>query len=156
MQEHVKIQRLLDLLKLLSTNKSHSVSELAQKIQVDERTIYRYLSSFDKAGLFVEKKNGYYRLERKSPYQRELSQLLHFSEEEAEILYTAIESIEKDNTIKINLRDKLFALYDSDRISYPIIKQEDSQNVRLIIEAIEKKKLIRVINYKSSNSGKIY
>lgn len=155
MQEHVKIERLLTILKLLSSNIGYSYKQLSERVDVTERTIRRYLKSFEIAGLFVENNNGYFRLEKSTPYHKDIYSLLHFSEEEANLLNEAINNIEQDTYSKINLRDKLFALYNSDRINYPIIKKEDSGNVKLIIEAIRAKKQIRLINYKSSNSETI-
>ncbi len=155
MKEHEKIQRLIYLLKLLSSNIGYSHKMLAEKIGVVERTIRRYINSCEKAGLVLNKTNGYFRLEKNTPHFREISSLLHFSDEEAVLLNEAINKIELNSTSTINLRNKLFALYNSDRINYPIIKKEDSGNVKLIIEAIRAKKQIRVINYKSSNSGTV-
>ncbi len=153
MQEHIKIERLLTILKLLSSNIGYSYKQLTERVGVTERTIRRYLKSFETAGLFVENNNGYFRLEKGTPYHKDICSLLHFSEEEANLLNEAINSIEQDTYSKINLKDKLFALYNSDRINYPIIKKEDSGNVKLIIEAIRAKKQIKLLNYKSSNSG---
>ena len=155
MEEHVKVERLLTVLKLLSSNVGYSFSQLSEKLEVSERTIRRYLKSFEKAGLFVENNNGYYRLEKNAPYQKEISDLLHFSDEEAILLNEAINNIERNTSTKITLKDKLFALYNSDRVNYPIIEKEDSGNVRLIIEAIREKKQIKLVNYKSSNSGTV-
>jgi predicted DNA-binding transcriptional regulator YafY len=155
MEEHVKIERLLYILKLLSSNVGYSYEELAERIDVTERTIRRYLKSIEKVGLFIENHNGYFRLEKNSPYYKEINSILHFSEEESVLLHKAINNIEATTLTKMNLRDKLFALYNSDRINYPIIKKEDSGNVKLIIEAIQAKKQIKLINYKSSNSGRI-
>ncbi len=154
-KEHVKIERLLNLLKLLSSNLGYSYEELSEKLGVTERTIRRYINSFKKAGLFVDNKNGYLKLEKNKPYHQEISSLLHFSTEEALLLDEAINSIEASTLTNINLKNKLFALYNSDRINYPIFKKEDSGNIKLINEAIENKKQIKLIGYKSSNSGTI-
>jgi len=155
MEEHKKIQRLLEILKLLSSNIGYNYSQLQDKLNLTERTIRRYLKSLELAGLFVENNNGYFRLEKNSPYRKDINALLHFSDEEAVLLNEAINTVEKDTQIKINLTNKLFALYNSDRINYPIVKKEDSGKAKLIIEAIRQKKKIKLINYKSSNYGKI-
>lgn len=153
--DHVKVERLLKIIQLLSSNIGYSITQLAERIEVSERTIQRYLRSFTKAGLLLHKKNGYYKFERKTPYFKDINDLLHFSEEEAVILNEAINSIESSCLTKQNLKDKLFSLYNIDQIAYPAIKKEDSGNVRLIIEAIRNKKSVKLIGYKSANSGTI-
>lgn len=154
MKEHVKIERLLQLLKLLSSNIGYDYEELAERIGVTERTIRRYLKSFERAGFFVENNNGYFRLEKTRSITKDINSVLHFSEEEAVILHNAINSIEASSLTKVNLREKLFALYNSDRINYPIIKN-DSGKIKDIITAIREKNSIIIQKYKSSNSSKI-
>ncbi len=152
-KEHVKVKRILNLLKYLSSNISYSLAELSEKINVSERTVRRYINSFEKAGLFIEKNNGFYRLKRMN-YYNDINSILHFSEEEALLLNNAINAIESSSLTNINLKNKLYALYNSDRVNYPILKQSDSPKVKIIINAIENKKKVQLI-YKSSNTGKI-
>lgn len=154
-KEHIKIERLLNLLKLLSSNLGYTYADLSERIGVTERTIYRYINSFKKNGLFIEKKNGYIRLEKNKSFNKDISSLLHFSKEEALLLDEAINSIEATTLTNRNLKNKLFALYNSDRINYPIFDGENSGKLKLISEAIEQKKLIKLIDYKSSNSGSV-
>lgn len=155
MEEHVKIERLLKILQLLSSNVGYNYRQLSEKLGVTERTIRRYLKSFEKAGLFLENNNGYFRFEKNKPNNKDITSLLHFTEEEAEILYEAINSIEKSTLTKINLRDKLYALYNSDRISYPIVHTENSEKVRKLLHAIRQKNQVELINYRSSNTSLI-
>jgi len=152
---HVIVGRLIKLLTLLSSNVGYRIGYLVENIGVTERTIYRYLSSLKNAGLLIELKNGYYRIEKNSSHHKDFSKLLHFSQEESVILLNSIHNIEPDSLTKQNLKEKLYALYNSDRINYPIVNKADAGNVKIILEAINNRKFIRLINYKSSNTGQI-
>jgi len=87
---------------LLSGIKSYSASELAEKYNVSERTIHRYISTFRKAGFVIEQQNGYYRIVQMDNAFRKISDLLHLSEE-AWILSKAIHAISDNNFFKTNL-----------------------------------------------------
>lgn len=82
-----KIQRLLRLLMLLTGTRRYALAELQERFQMSERTIYRYLDTIEEAGFVVDRKDGTYRLSTETPPTKSLSNLLHFSEEEAYIFY---------------------------------------------------------------------
>jgi predicted DNA-binding transcriptional regulator YafY len=44
--EQPKIERMLRLLKLLTANNRYTISDLANRLQTSDRTIYRYIDSF--------------------------------------------------------------------------------------------------------------
>ena len=79
-----KLERMLRLMKLLSSNVDYSVDELAQKMGLSFKTIYRYLDSFKEAGFVVYKQRGsVYKLAQMPIKGVELERLVYFSEEEA-------------------------------------------------------------------------
>lgn len=49
-----KIERLLRLMKMLSSNVNYTIGELAKKLGMSPRTIYRYIDTFKNAGFTVE------------------------------------------------------------------------------------------------------
>ena len=54
-----KIERMLRLLALLSGNIEYTVDELAGKLEMSQRTIYRYIDTFKAAGFSVETVRDY-------------------------------------------------------------------------------------------------
>ena len=60
------------------------------------------------AGFIVRKTNGCYSLDKSSPYFKDISTLVHFTEEEAYILKRAIESVDGNTSLKQNLKEKLY------------------------------------------------
>lgn len=150
-----KIERMLRLMMMLTANTKYTVEELAQKLDTSPRTIYRYIDTFKEAGFMVMKSGPYFKLDKRSRYFKDISQLIHFTEEEAYILNSAIESIDPTNAIKQNLKAKLASVYDFRMLAECVVKGEIAKNVNAIIEAIEEKKQIVLKDYTSAHSKKV-
>ena len=160
MSKQPKIQRVLELLLMLNCKYGRSMKYLGEMLNVGERTVYRYIETIRDAGFVVDKKESegktYYYINKKQTEQQDISELLHFSKEEAYILSKAIHSIDQENELKTNLIKKLYSLYDFDRVAVPIIKKENSGNVHALTQAINDKKQVVLSNYHSSHSGSTY
>lgn len=150
-----KIERMLRLMMLLTANNRYTVEELSSKLDTSIRTIYRYIDTFKEAGFLINKSGDHFRIDKRSKYFKDISQLVHFTEEEAYILNSAIESIDPTNTIKQNLKAKLASVYDFKMLAECVIKGENARNVNSIIEAIENKKQIVLHNYTSAHSKNV-
>ena len=103
-----KLDRQLRLMMILTGNHSLTLAQIAERFDTTGRTIYRYIDTFREAGFVIKKVDGYYRIDKSSPYFKDISSLVHFTEEEAYILKSAIESIDENNLIKQNLKKKLY------------------------------------------------
>ena len=108
-----KLERLLRLMKLLTANTTYDIDQLAERLQMSRRTVYRYIDTFREAGFVIKKSGNCIRLDKESPHFRDISQLVHFTEEEAVILKSAIENIDDTNMLKQNLKRKLYSVYDN-------------------------------------------
>lgn len=150
-----KLDRLLRLMKMLTGNRSYSVQQLADRFDTTQRTIYRYIDTFRDAGFVIKKQDKIYRIDKSSPYFNDISSLIHFTEEEAYILKSAIESIDENNLMKQNLKKKLYTVYDYKILAETVVKGKDSLNINRIIQAIEEKKQILLRNYSSANSHEV-
>lgn len=51
-----KLERLLRLMKLLTANTTYNVDQLAERLQMSRRTIYRYIDTFREAGFVIKKR----------------------------------------------------------------------------------------------------
>ena len=49
-----KIERMLRLMKMMSGNINYSVEELSEKLEMSDRTIYRYIDTFKNSGYVGE------------------------------------------------------------------------------------------------------
>ena len=150
-----KVERLLRLMKMLTANVNYTVEDLSTRFNVSVRTIYRYIDTFREAGFVIKSKDTIFRIDKSSPYFKDISHLVHFTEEEAYILKSAIESINETNLLKQNLKKKLYTLYDYKIMAETVTKGRHAENVNKIIEAIEAQKQIKLINYSSGNSNKV-
>ncbi len=147
-----KIDRLLRILKMLTGNTSANISQLAQRLGISERSVYRYIDTFREAGFVIRKKGDIFRIDKSSPYFRDLSQLIHFTEEEAYILKSAIESIDENNLIKQNLKKKLYTVYNYKILAETIVKGKNAVNVNRLVDAIGEERQVILRNYSSAHT----
>lgn len=154
MDDQPKLHKLLEMLLFLSTGLRYRIEEISERFDITVRTAYRYINTFKEAGfIFPDTRSGYYSIDKNSPYFREISELLHFSREEAVILQKAIHSIDNENLLKQNLINKLYSLYDFDRVADTIVKKEYSANIHQIMLAIRYKNQVILKEYLSANSN---
>lgn len=148
-----KIERLLRLMKMLTANTTLTVDELAERLGMSRRTIYRYIDTFREAGFVIKKSGEHIRIDKESPHFKDISQLVHFTEEEAIILKRAIENIDEGNLLKQNLKRKLYSVYDNRTLADTIVKGGNAANIHTLIEAIEEHKCVILHDYRSSHTG---
>src|SRR6056297_1013662 len=114
MSKQEKIQRVLKLLLMLNCKYGRSLAYISEKLNISERTVYRYIETIRNVGFVVDRKDSYgkryYFINKEESNYRDISELLHFSKEEAYILNQAIHSIDQENELKINLIKKLYSL----------------------------------------------
>lgn len=148
-----KIERLLRLMKLLTANTTYTVDDLAARLGMSRRTVYRYIDTFREAGFLIRRTGDCIRIDKESPHFKDISQLVHFTEEEAVILKRAIESIDDTNLIKLNLRRKLYTVYDNKSLADTIVKGKNSSIVHNLVEAIGEQRQAVLHDYSSSHGG---
>ena len=82
-----KIERVLRLMKMMTGNTNYTISDMAERLEISERSIYRYIDTFKESGFVVHRKEGgIFRLGKESRYFKDISQLIHFTDEEAHIV----------------------------------------------------------------------
>lgn len=140
---------------MLTANNSLTVDEIADKLGISSRSVYRYIDTFREAGFVIKKVNNYIKLDKSSPYFKDISELIHFTEEEAYILKSAIESIDENNLLKQNLKKKLYTVYDYNILAETIVSGKNGHNVGQLVQAIENKKIVILKNYSSAHSNNI-
>lgn len=139
-------------MKMLTANVEYSVDDIAARLDMSRRTIYRYIDTFRDAGFVIKKSGQCIRLDKESPHFKDISQLVHFTEEEAVILRRAIESIDDTNTLKMNLKRKLYSVYDSKTLADTVVNGHNADNIHSLIEAIENRRQVVLRNYHSAHS----
>lgn len=151
-----KIERLLRLMKMMSGNVNYTIDELADKLGTSYRSIYRYIDTFKASGFVVEKlHSNVYKLGKMPRSYVELKDLIYFSEEEAFIVNSLINSLDSTNMLKINLKKKLSAVYNSTSIVNYVQKKEVADHISSLGEAIRGKKKVILKGYESAHSHEV-
>lgn len=147
-----KFDRQLRLMVLLTQNTSYSVEDICKTLSMSRRTIYRYLDAFRQMGFIVEKKDNMYRIDKTSPFFRQITELIHFTEDEAFTISQVLNSV-FENTPQIrSLRQKLSRLYDYNVLKKHTIDDRCAQNLHNIYEAIKQERVVMLRDYSSPHS----
>lgn len=145
---------MLRLMKLMTANVNYSINDLAERLGTTYRSIYRYIETFKEAGFVVHKLDGgVYKLGKESPYFKDISQLVHFTDEEVHVFNQLIEGLDDTNMLKQNLRRKLTNVYNCTSMVASIVKGKNATNVNLVLEAIENRRRVIFRGYASSHTG---
>ena len=149
-----KIERVLRLMKMMTANNNYTIDEMAERLGTSYRSIYRHIETFRNAGFVVQRKaGGVYKLGRESRYFKEISQLIHFTDEEAHIVNQLIEGLDNTNLLKQNLRRKLTSVYNCTALAECVVEGRNAINVNHLVEAITERKQVILRNYASSHTG---
>ena len=151
-----RIERLLRLMKMLSSNVNYTVEELANKFDVSIRTMYRYIDTLKTSGFELTRYPGnVYKIGKMPKSAPDFEKLLYFSEEEAYILNKLIDRLDQSNTLKANLKSKLAAVYDHVDIADFVDRKFTAAFVDELGKAVRTKKKVILHNYESGNSHSI-
>lgn len=149
-----KLERMLRLMKLMTGNVNYTVNDLAERLDTSYRSIYRYIETFKDAGFVVQKLDGgVYKLGKESRYFKEISQLVHFTDEEAHIVNQLIEALDDTNSLKQNLRRKLTSVYNCTSMASSIVRGKNASNVNRLLEAMNECRQVVLVDYASSHTG---
>lgn len=148
------MEKSIRLLKLLSGNRTYSLDELQDRFDVSERTVYRYLNQIENAGFVLERNNGRYRLAQDSSEIKSIHKLFHFTEEEAQIFHHSLTHLEVENDVVNRLLKKLHSLYDFKALK-KIKNFSNLEKVEQLSQAIDDKRQVVLLNYRSSNSSTV-
>ena len=147
-----KIERVLRLMQLLSGARRYTIEELAERLDMSARTIYRYIDTFKAVGYVVRKEGGVPRLV-KMDERDDIAQLVHFTDEEAYVVNRLIDALDNGNVLKQSLRRKLRAVCDCSSVVDCVVHGKDAVNVHTLIEAMDGKRQVKLVGYASSHSG---
>ena len=154
--DHGRILRLLNLMKLLSSNVDYTIRELMDRLAISRRSIFRYLDTLRIAGFAVAKKGtNIHKLLSMPKEGINLSNLIHFSEEEAYLLHNLIGALTSDCQVTINLENKLAALFDATSVTEIIGNKITGENIMRLRQAIDEKKQVTLVRYESGNTMSI-
>jgi len=149
-----KFERQLQLMLLLTQNRKYTIEEIGEKLELSPRSAYRYLDFFREYGFKVEKnKAGIYRLDKESNYFKEITELIHFTEDEAITLKKVLEGIPNKTTAIKQLLGKLSRLYDLNLMENIASNEQFAKNQQALYQAVKEGRQCFFKKYSSSNSS---
>lgn len=141
-------------MKMMAGNNNYTVEDMAERLGISYRSVYRYIETFKDAGFVVHRmEGGIYKLGKESRYFKEISQLIHFTDEEAHIVNQLIEGLDNTNMLKQNLRKKLTTVYNCTSMADCVVEGKNAINVNRIIESITEHRQAVLKSYSSSHTG---
>ncbi len=150
-----KFDRQLRLMVLLTQNRTLSVEDISRELQMSRRSIYRYIDTFKQMGFVVCKEGTRYRIDHTSPFFKEITDRIHFSEVEAMTINQVLNSV-LDNSPQVrHLREKLASLYDYKVLARHGVDDRVAHNLSTLYTAIQTERVVVLKDYNSPSSGKV-
>lgn len=147
-------ERQLRLMVLLTQNREYTIDELCRKLDMSRRTVYRYLELFRDIGFEVIKQGNIYRLDKSSSFFKDITQLVHFTEDEALTLRYVLDTM-SDTDIQVrHLRHKLERIYDFGILNEIESDRGRADNLKTLYEAIKQHRQVILRDYSSANSNR--
>lgn len=140
---------------LLNSRFGITRQELMDKYNVNYSTIRRDMEIIEREGFVLEHDSNYRWKFAKNKEYKQLKDVLHFSEEERIMLNEAIDSINPNTSRALALKKKIESIYDLRQFGISTLSHAYLQKINEIQNAIEKKIVIILESYKSSNSNEI-
>ena len=150
-----KFERQLKLMLLLTQNRKYTIDEIGERLDLSRRSIYRYLDFFKDYGFKIEKENGIFRLDKSSPYFKQITEMVHFTEDEAITLKMVLEGIPKKTNAVKQLLNKLSRLYDLQLLENIASNEQFAKNQQALYQAAKEGRQCLFRNYSSSHSGTV-
>jgi len=140
-------------MQMMSGSVNYSIDELADRLEMSKRTIYRYIETFKDAGFVVGKvHDDVYRIFKMSRNAPEFDKLICFSGEEAYLVNSLLDRLDPTNALKGNLKRKLATIYDQTGIADFVDKKENASNIESLSNAIRDRRKVILHSYESGAS----
>ena len=144
----------LRLMKMLQNNSTLTIDEIAARLEVVPRTIYRYIDTLKESGFTVINiKGDIYNLVEMPQPSPEFDKLVYFSDEESYLVNNLIDALSPTNALKAGLRKKLAVIYDNTGIEGFVDRKSNAAHVAKLRKAAQEKKMVILHNYESANSN---
>ena len=150
-----KYGRELDLILLLTGGGSYTAQQLADKLGITRRSLYYYLEYLRNSGFLFHKSGAYYRIDRQSPFFRQLRENIVLNEGEAAFVYQMLDGLDDKNLTAQTIKSKLERYYNMGDISSPAVKRRRRRNVDTLKQAMAQRKMVVLRGYSSPHSHSV-
>ena len=145
-----KLLRVFKLIRLLKQPPGRTISQLAQSLDIDRRSVYRYIQFLEEVGYCVDSdpvSKRYFLFEPETPGKAT------FTEEEAEVLLLALGSVALSNPLAGSIRQKLFLSSTLVPLADGLMDIHQGQIVQKLAGALRDGYQVRLVRYQSPNSN---
>lgn len=142
----------LDLILLLTENRSYTALELANKLGITRRNLYNYFEYLRFSGFNLIKSGTTYRLDRSSTFFRKLHENIAIGRDEAIYLLRLLADKGKHDFYSENVRQKLSRQFNLTDMATPELLTLINRNTTLLKEAINRKCMCTLKDYSSPHS----
>ncbi|WP_291785164.1 WYL domain-containing protein [Cecembia sp.] len=149
--EQQKILRVFRLINLLRGNIGKPVHKLAETLETDPRTIYRYFKLLEALGFEIEKKHSKFRIVDRVENPQDLAYGT-FNEEEILFLNNLLQKAGKKNLLKDSILQKINIRSDFRNSVNQLFNANLGISVDLIAQAIKDQNQVILKDYYSLNS----
>lgn len=154
--EHASIYRIFRMLEMLGSNVDYTTPELTERLDVCERSTYRYIETLKLAGCTIIKKDKNIHKLVKIPSEGiKLEELVLISSEEAYLIHRMLRSIAGECPLVYNLELKLAAIFDAICITEIVGNKSASENIKELKKAINNHERVVLMNYESGHTMQI-
>lgn len=154
MKQTTKTNQFFRLIMTLSRGRFYTSKQLAAELDIDQRTLYRYIEDLKESLFFTfEQRGKAYRLTPDSLFWSNVVDSLFLTDDEALQLQNYLETIETKNRTLLKLRRKVRAKVGN--YVAPLDKDADVvivRNAELLQDAMDKKQMCLLRGYSSLNS----
>jgi len=154
--EHASIYRIFRMLEMLGSNVDYTTPELTERLDVCERSTFRYIETLKLAGCTIIKKGKNIHKLIKIPSEGiKLEELVLISSEEAYLIHRMLRSIAGDCPLVYNLELKLAAIFDAICVTEIVGNKSASENIKELKKAIKNQERVILMNYESGHTMQI-
>ena len=140
------------LIVLLTNNAPLSVDEISRQLRMGRRSVYRYIDELRKAGFILKKSGTRYFIDHHSPFFSQVTQFVHFTDDEAVTMNQILNTIYDDSPRIRHLREKLARYYDVNFIARVESDELLAKNLSVLYEGVQTERACILHDYYSPNS----
>lgn len=137
-----KFDRQLRLMVMLASSRRYTVEEVSRELSMSRRSIYRYIDAFRSMGFIVHKKGTRYNLDHESPFFLEITDRIHFSDDEAIAINQVLNAVVDNSPQVRHLREKLSSLYDFNVMAKHGVDDQVAKNLSRLYNAIQSERVV--------------
>ena len=141
---------------MLGSNVDYTTPELTERLDVCERSTFRYIETLKHAGCTIIKKGkNIHKLVKIPSEGLKLEELVLISSEEAYLIHRMLRSIAGECPLVYNLELKLAAIFDAICITEIVGNKSASENIKELKKAINNHERVVLMNYESGHTMQI-